>query len=599
MFVETKTDNRNHTQTCMTQNSPQYCIQHESSHILRLNMKSLVKLVPFLMLMVVPLSKSKESSIEAYEFLKGDTQCSNDSACPTWFICDSKKRCHCGDGHKDKILCDDRDHTSAVLNCNCVTYDKDKKSTYVGRCFYNCQSLTMNSKRDLVIRQLPKDPETLINNSACTYFHRTGLLCGDCEEGYSPLVLSYNLSCVECPDGHKNWWKFIVIGFVPLTVFYLFILAFNINVTSSRLHGVVWYSQAISMPSFTRIMLLALSIEDVQYLTTAQIFEVFYTYWNLDLFRPVIPQFCLNVTTLQALALEYLLALYPFVLTLLSYFLIVLYDRKVTFIVTAWKPFRKVLEKFRTSWDIRTSIIDSFATFFLLSHVKILSITSDLLLPTEIYQLGSNKPSYGVYYSPSVPYFGKYHLPYAILAISIFTLFVVIPSIILILYPFRFFQKTLSLFPINWHFLHAFVDSFQGSYKNGTEPGTFDCRSFSSVILLIRPMMYILYGFTLSMMYFVYGLIALLILLIAMINIQPLKMVNLKYPLADLMFAFLLTFTHIAVLGRGVANIEKYFYLHTALTLTALLSAFIPLLYISYLIGSWLLSKINLHVPCL
>jgi hypothetical protein len=98
-------------------------------------------------------------------------------------------------------------------------------------------------------------------------------------------------------------------------------------------------------------------------------------------------------------------------------------------------------------------------------------------------------------------------------------------------------------------------------------------------------------------MYFVYGLIALLILLIAMINIQPLKMVNLQYPLADLMFAFLLTFTHIALLGRGTANLEKYFYFHTALTVTTLLSAFIPLLYISYLIGSWLLSKTNLHVP--
>jgi hypothetical protein len=95
-------------------------------------------------------------------------------------------------------------------------------------------------------------------------------------------------------------------------------------------------------------------------------------------------------------------------------------------------------------------------------------------------------------------------------------------------------------------------------------------------------------------MYFVYGLIALLILLIAMINIQPLKMVNLQYPLADLMFAFLLSFTHIAVLGTGFAKFENY----TALTMIALLSAIIPLLYISYLIGSWLLSKICLHVPC-
>ena len=120
-------------------------------------------------------------------------------------------------------------------------------------------------------------------------------------------------------------------------------------------------------------------------------------------------------------------------------------------------------------------------------------------------------------------------------------------------YSCQFFQKFLSLFPINWHFLHAFVDSFQGSYKNGTEPGTFDCRSFSSAFVLIWLLLYIIYGLTLSVMYFVYGTIALIILLIVMINIQPLKMVNLRYPLTDILFIFLLSFSHTAVLGRGIA----------------------------------------------
>ncbi len=87
-----------------------------------------------------------------------------------------------------------------------------------------------------------------------------------------------------------------------------------------------------------------------------------------------------------------------------------------------------------------------------------------------------------------------------------------------------------------------------------------------------------------------------LILLIAMINIQPLKK---QYLLPDLMFAFLLCFFYVAILGTGLANIEKYFYYHTALTILAFLTAFVPLLYITYLIGSWLLSKIKICIPCL
>ena len=206
----------------------------------------------------------------------------------------------------------------------------------------------------------------LINKTVCSYFHRTGLLCGDCEEGHSPFVLSYNLSCVKCPDGHKNWWKFILIGFLPLTFFYIFIVLFNINVTSSRLHGVVFFSQGLSMPALVRSFLSYISRGNPQLLKATQAFVVFYSFWNLELFRSVIPDICLNVTTLQVLALEYLIALYPFVLILFSYFIIELYDRKVTFIVTVWKPFHKVLNMFQRSWDIRTSVIDSFATFFLL-----------------------------------------------------------------------------------------------------------------------------------------------------------------------------------------------------------------------------------------
>ena len=379
-------------------------------------------------------------------------------------------------------------------------------------------------------------------------------------------------------------------------VFYFIILAFNINVTSSHLRGIVWYSQAVSMPSLVRIVLLTLSIENVQYLTIIKALLAIHTLWNLDLLRSIIPNICLNVTTLQALALEYLIALYPFVLILFSYFLIVLHDRRVKFIVTVWKPFKKVLTIFQKSWDIYTSVLDSFTTFFLLSYVKILSVTVDLLTPTRIYQLSSNISSLGLYYSPSVPYFGNHHLPYAVLAIIIFTLFVIIPTLIFILYPCQFFQKFLSLFPINWHFLQAFVDSFQGCYKDGTEPGTLDCRWFSVPMLSIRLLLFIIYGLTPSIMYYIYGLIALLILLIAMINIQPLKKVNLHYPIADLMFTVLLTFTHIALLGRGLAYIEKYFTYHNALMIIAFLTILAPLFYMIYLIGSWLLSKINLDV---
>ena len=519
------------------------------------------------------------------------SHCSNGSVCPTWFICNSQNSCQCGGEHNHAVVCDIANKKSAILDCYCATYDRNSEATHLGLCFYNCLNVNIESM-DYVYNKLPQNPEELLNKSVCSHFHRTGLLCGDCEEGYSPFVLSYNLSCVKCPDGHKNWWKFILVGFVPLTFFYLFVVIFNINVTSSRLHGVVWFSQALSSPTLIRLIMSALSHGSPHLLIATKTYLVFYSLWHLDLFRSVIPDICLNVTTLQALALDYCLALYPFILILLSYLLIELHDRRFAVVVIIWKPFRKVLSIFRKSWDIRTSIIDSFATFFLLSYVKVLSVSADLLIPTTVYKLGSKEVQYGLYYTPTVQYFGDKHLPYAITAIIILTLFVSIPTLILILYPFQFFQKFLSFFPFNWHVLRAFVDSFQGCYKDGTEPGTFDCRWFSVTPLLIRLLFLIIYGMTLSMIYFIYSLIIFIIVTVAIINIQPFKKIASRYSSIDMVFYISFGLAYTVCIMRDIAATESYLFNFTTLILL-FLTAFVPIVYIASLVSVWIISRIR------
>ena len=542
-------------------------------------------------MLLVLLLESRQLTEGSFNQSHSKQFCRNDSECPTWFICHSNNECSCGNG-SGAVVCDNQSQTSAVLDCHCVTYDRGSQSTLAGLCYYNCENHHSKKRNGLhvVTTQLPKRAEMLLNRSICNDFNRAGLLCGDCEDGYSPFVLSYNLSCVKCPDGHKNWWKFIVAGFLPLTLFYFFVLFFNINVTTSRLHGVVWFSQTLSIPALIRLMMLGIHNIYPQLNTTAKIFPIFYSFWNLDLFRSIIPNICLNVTTLQALALDYLIALYPFLLIVISYFTIELYDKKIPFIVAIWKPFQILFNSFRKSCDVRTSIIDSFATFFLLSYVKILSVTNDLLAPVHIHQLGSNKSIFGLYYTPTVRYFGNDHLPYAILALIILTIFVCVPTLILALYPFRFFQVFLSYYSLNLHFLHAFVDSFQGCYKDGTQPGTFDCRWFAVLMLLLRPLQFVLFTLTLSLMFFVYAVILLIIYLILMVNIQPFKRNTVRYPLIDQVFLILLTFFYFLIIGGAVTTNDFFFITISVLTIS---SATLPLLYIAYIICFWLISKLR------
>ena len=307
-----------------------------------------------ILMLVTVLSQSSQGRYSKFSTIKSREvrypHCNNDSACPTWFICNSQNICECGNEHSYEVVCDIERGEAAVLDCHCVTYDNVTKQTQVGSCYYNCENTAHKTLYDRVYHPLPIDPiESTVK--VCGRFNRTGTLCGQCAPGLSPFVLSYNLSCVECPDGNKNWWKFVLAGFGPLTFFYIFIVVFNINITSSRLHGVVLFSQAITMPALARIFLLTFATRP-DILRGVKLVFPLYSFWNLDFFRTIIPDICMNVSTLGALALDYAIAVYPLFLITLSYALIVLYDRDIGLLVYMWRPFHKVFGIFKRNWDI-------------------------------------------------------------------------------------------------------------------------------------------------------------------------------------------------------------------------------------------------------
>ena len=180
---------------------------------------------------------------------------------------------------------------------------------------------------------------------------------------------------------------------------------------------------------------------------------------------------------------------------------------------------------FQKKWNIRTSVIDAFATFFFLSNTKFLSVSFDLLVPTQVYHLYGDtyNYTYALYYSGDIEYFGREHLPYGILAIVVLCVFVILPVVILALYPFAFFQKFLNLFPVPWYILHTFVDSFQGCYKDRTEPGTRDCRWFSVFYFVVRSICFYLCSITLTGSYFSSSSFVILLGVITIIAFQPYK----------------------------------------------------------------------------
>ena len=191
--------------------------------------------------------------------------------------------------------------------------------------------------------------------------------------------------------------------------------------------------------------------------------------------------------------------------------------------VFAWRPFSRIFQAVDTK---KTSLIDAFVTFFLLTNVKFINISFDLLVPVKIIRMNATtclNDTLGLFYDATVPYFGSRHLPYAILAITVFTVFVPMPILLLILYPFRWFQRFLNFFPFRWYILHTFMDSFYGCYKDGTQPGTRDCRWFASFFFLVRILIYVIGPFAPNSMFFPYAVMLLILFSILLLNVQPYK----------------------------------------------------------------------------
>ena len=492
--------------------------------------------------------------------------CSESDICPPGLFCEEGV-CQCADLYPLNIIsCNGT--ASSLLDCHCATWDRDRNVTLTGACVYSCFELYV---------PLPQDIDKL-NDKMCKQWNRTGALCGRCLPDHYPLAYSFNLTCILCPHVSWNWFRYMMAAYLPLTLFYVMIFFLKINVTSSYLLAVVVYCQSLSTPAFSRLIMseIVYNVNYISIFTAGKIFFSLYGIWNLDFFRPFYSDICLGMGPLSTLALDYVIAVYPLLLMVITYLLIVLYDRNYRVITMMWRPFRVLFSYYKRNWDVRTSVIDSFATFFLLSNIKFLSVSFDLLVPTRVYELHQDHYNYslGLFYAADIEYFGSEHLPYGILAIIMCLFFVILPVTTLALYPFTFFQRFLNLFPLQWCiFIRTFMDAFQGCYKDGTEPGTRDCRWFSSVYFFFRFLFFILYAFIPNTVFLVIGAILAFNLSLLIMAVQPFKSSVAHYNLLNAVFIQLFALFLIADLGTSVSNLYmkqlKYFFYVSCLIISS------------------------------
>ena len=430
--------------------------------------------------------------------------------------------CSCVSNRARIISCrqHDGEFEVGVLIGYCMTMNSKRSEVVVGSCPF----ITPNHAKTHTI--VPNNSSQL-DGAVCAYARRTGQLCGQCMNGTSPPVYSYYPQCVKCPAGTNNWAKYLAVSLLPTTLFFLGIMILRFRATSPNLNGFILYCQIVSSPAilirFGNKFYMRRYAPEYIYVF-GEVYISYVSIWNLDFFRLVYPPFCLhpNATTLQVLSLDYIIAAYPLVLIILTYILVTLYYYNCRLVVCLWRPFLKCCIHFQRQCDIRSSLVDVFATFLLLSYVKFLNVSYNILTPSFVQNMRWTRQPTVLYYDGSVEYFSKEHLPYVVLAIIVLLVFTLFPIFLLCLYPCRCFQRLLNISHLKCQALRTFMDAFQGCYKDGTN-GTRDCRFFAAVYLITRVAVHLSLVFTLVSYNTSVFITLLLIMILLLSGFQPYK----------------------------------------------------------------------------
>ena len=436
----------------------------------------------------------------------------NDQTCRDtniWFVWDDETNsCRCGDELNGVVYCDTVTKELSVIDCHCLTIHFTTQGTtlpVVGSCIFNCANRT----KSMMYHSAPTD---------CVSLNRQGTLCGQCLDGYTVPAYSYEFKCIRCDSELENWGLYIVFGFVPLTVFIVIILVFRINVLSPKLNIFVIAAQSVSIPIFVRVILSQRNKRFIEI-----VILTVYGIWNLDFFRVnALPDVCINVIPLHILVLDYLIAIYPMLLMAVAYAIVELYGFGFRPLLYMWKPFHYFFARFRRQWGIQTTIMDAFVTFFFLSTTKLLSVSCDLLISTRLFTSDGKLYSRNLYYDPSIEYFGEEHLPYALLAIGILTVFIAFPTSLLLFYQIKICRRCLHKFKIKNRSSDKFVNIFQKYYKDGSN-GTRDCRWFAGFFIVMKSLSYLAYYVSLDEISLVLILSLSIIGAVVIVIVEPYK----------------------------------------------------------------------------
>ena len=310
--------------------------------------------------------------------------------------------------------------------------------------------------------QLPFNTSECISKYICNA-NRTGLVCGTCKDNHSVFYHSTTFWCEPNHLCNLGWLFYILSELIPVTLFFLVVIALNVSFSSGPLNGVIFFMQVIET--------IKIKAENFVWFqgpvqTFAYIYKIVYRTFSFNFFSLRSLSFCLwsGASALDLLAFKYVTIVYSLLL------------------IVGTVAFLKVCSfKFCGKYGIsvKGSIIHGLSAFLVMSYSECTRV-SLMIITRGTFRIGPNnnlQNSYFAFYNGEFSYMEGEHLKYALPAIFFIITLVSIPPLLLISYPLcyklfallrleesKFMQIMCKILPLEK--IKPLFDSIQGAFKD-------------------------------------------------------------------------------------------------------------------------------------
>ena len=412
------------------------------------------------------------------------------SDCPTWFVDGKSTECECGAAIHGAIQCDNTTKQVRARVGWCVTTDHhslNSSSVVAGLC--PCLSSSYNtSKRGSF--HVPSEP-TRLNNVQCGRYHRKGLLCCQCIDGYGPSLYSLDFHCSNCSDVGLPAAIIIytLLELIPIVLLFLGLWLFQVNTLSGPMLGYIVFCQSFVtvVRNDRELHDSILSFLPSQLVTLTKVSLTLSAMWNLLFFRFVVPPFCISskLTGIHVSTVRLATAFIPLVLIAVVYVGLEANLQSIRGLRYIYKLLhRACCRRNRNNVNTGHSMIHVFAIFILMAISLVTYEVHSLVLTFDVYKVNGEVVQTVVYADSNIERFSTTHYPYFFTALFVMLLLVVCPAVILTLYPTPLYAYLVHFIsPRKQIGIKIFAETFQASFKDGLN-GTRDYRMLPGLGIL-------------------------------------------------------------------------------------------------------------------